>query len=93
MQVAGDKVWIQTEVFTTISKVRGHEEFLILNYDAEDIVVRVYWYQRVTNGRENDPSIRIFDMKIFGIFMPNSLENESDDAPEDSLMANANVYP
>ena len=54
MQVAGDKVRIQTEVATTIGKVRGLEEFLILDNDAEDIVMGVYWYQNLTNGGAND---------------------------------------
>ena len=55
----------------------------------------VYWYQRVTNGGSNDPNIRISDMKNFGVFMQNPLENGSDDAPEGALMDNANVdvYP
>ena len=39
MQVAGDKVRIQTEVFTTMGKIRGLEEFIILDNDAEDIVM------------------------------------------------------
>ena len=35
--------------------------------------------------------IRILDMKNFGVFMPNTLEKVSDDAPEDSLMSDYNV--
>ena len=95
LQVAGDKVRIQTEVATTIGTVRGLEEFLILDNDAEDIVMGVYWYQRVTNGGGNDPNIRILNVRNFGVFMQNPLENGLDDAPEDSLMDNANVdvYP
>ena len=59
------------------------------------MVMGVYWYQRVTNGGSNDPNIWILDMKNFGIFMPKSLENGSNDFPEDALMDNANVdvYP
>ena len=55
----------------------------------------VYWCQRVTNGGSNDANIWISDMKNFGVFMPNPLENGSDDAPEDALIDNANVdvYP
>ena len=66
-----------------------------MDNDAEDMVMGVYWYQRVTNGGENDPNIRILDMRNFGVFMQNPLENGSDDAPEDALMDNANVdvYP
>ena len=55
MHVASDKVRIQTAVATTMGKVRGAEEFLILDNDAEDMVMGVYWYQRVTNGGSNDP--------------------------------------
>ena len=79
-----------------MGKVRGVEEFLILDNDAEDIVVGVFWYQRVTNGGRNDPNIRILDMRDFGVFMQNPiLENGLDDAPKDSLMDNPNVdvYP
>ena len=43
------------------------------------------------NGGGNDPNIRILDMKSFGVFMKNSLENGPDDAPEGSLMANVNL--
>jgi hypothetical protein len=95
LHVAGDRVRIMTEVATTMGKVRGVEEFLVLDNDAEDMVMGVYWYQRVTNGGGNDPNIRILDMRNFGVFMQNPLENGSDDAPEDALMDNANVdvYP
>ena len=50
---------------------------------------------RVTNGGENDPNIRILDMKNFGLFVQNSLENGIDDALENSLKDNTNVdvYP
>ena len=65
-----------------MGKVRGVEEFLILDNEAEDMVMEVYWFQRVTNGRANDPNIRILDMKTFGVFMQNPLENGSDHAPE-----------
>jgi len=45
LHVAGDKVRIQTEV-TTMGKVRGVEEFLVLDNDAEDIYgYGVHWYQ------------------------------------------------
>ena len=37
--VAGDKFRIQTEVATTMGKVRGVEEFLILDNDVEDMVM------------------------------------------------------
>ena len=57
--VAGDKVRIQTEVATTMGKVRGVEQSLSWIMNAEDMVMGVYWYQRVTNGGENDPNIRI----------------------------------
>jgi len=59
------------------------------------MVMGVYWYQKVTNEGSNDPNIRILDMKNFGVFMPNPLENWSDNAPEDAVMDNANVdvYP
>ena len=77
-----------------MGKVRGVEDFLVLDNDAKNMVMGVYWYQRM-NGGSNDPNIRILDMKNFGVFMPNPLENGSDDAPEDDLMDNANVevYP
>ena len=75
LHVAGDKVRIQTEVATTMGKVGGVEEFLVLDNDAEYMVMGVYWYQRVTNGGSNDPNIRILDIKNFGVFMPNPLEN------------------
>ena len=39
LQVAGDKVRIQTEVDTTMGKIQGVEEFLILDNDAEDMVM------------------------------------------------------
>ena len=39
MHVAGDKVRIQTEVATTMDKFRGVEEFLVLDNDAEDMVM------------------------------------------------------
>ena len=44
---------------------------------------------------ENDPNIRILDMKNFGVFLANRLENGPDDAPENSLLSNADVdvYP
>ena len=42
LQAAGDKVRIQTEVTTTMGKVRGLGEFLILDNDVEDIVIGVY---------------------------------------------------
>ena len=84
LQVAGDKVRIQTEVVTTMGKVRGLGEFLILDNDVEDIIIGIYWYQRVTNGGANDPNIRMMDMQNFGVFMENPL-NGSDDAPEDAL--------
>ena len=61
LQVAGDKVRIQTEVAATLGKVRGPEEYLIFKNDAEDIVIGVYSYQR----GENDPNIRILDMKNY----------------------------
>ena len=65
----------------------------MLNND--DIVMGVYWYQRETNGGANNPNIRILDLKNFGLFMQNSLENGLDGAPEDVPMDNANVdvYP
>ena len=50
LHVAGDKIRIQTEVATTMGKVRGVEEFLVLDNDAKDIIMGVNWYQRVTNG-------------------------------------------
>ena len=95
LHVAGDKLMVQTEVSITMGKVRGVEEFLILDNDAEDMVMALYWYQRVTNGGENDPNIRILDKKNFGVFTQNPFENGSDDAPEDALMdnVNVNVYP
>ena len=65
MHVNGDKV------ATTIRKVRGVEEFLVLDNDAEDMVMGVYWYQIVKNSGTNDPNIRILDMKNFEVFMPN----------------------
>ena len=42
LHVAGDKVRIQIEVATTMGKVRGVEEFLFLDNDAEDMVMGVY---------------------------------------------------
>jgi hypothetical protein len=39
LHVAGDKIWIQTEVATTMGKVRGVEEFLVLENDAKDMVM------------------------------------------------------
>ena len=75
LHVAGDRVRIMTEVATTMGKVRGVEEFLLLDNDAEDIVMGVYWFQRVTNGGANDPNIRILDMRNFGVFLQNPLEN------------------
>ena len=36
LHVAGDRVRILTEVATTMGKVRGVEEFLVLDNDAED---------------------------------------------------------
>ena len=83
LHVAGDRVRIVTEVATTMGEVRGVEEFLVLDNDAEDMVMGVYWFQRVTNGGGNDPNVQILDMKNFGVFMPYPLENGSDDAPED----------
>ena len=74
LHVAGDRVRILREVATTMGKVRGVEEFLVLDNDAEDMVMGVYWFQRVTNGGSNDPNIRILDMKNFGVFMQNPLE-------------------
>jgi len=47
LQVAGDKVRIQTEVATTMDKVRGLEAFLILDNDVKDIVMGVCLHQRV----------------------------------------------
>ena len=44
-----------TEVATTMGKVRGVEEFLVLDNGAVDMVMGIYWFQRVTNGGENDP--------------------------------------
>ena len=38
LHVAGDKVRIQTEFATTMGKVRGVEEFGILDNDAEDML-------------------------------------------------------
>jgi len=70
-----------------MGEIRGVNEFLILNNNAEDMVMRIYWYQSVTNGEVNDPNIRIFDMKNFGDFMQNTLEKGS----EDALMDNDNV--
>ena len=74
LHVAGDRVRIMTEVATTMGKVRGVEEFLVLNNDADDMVMGVYWFQRVTNGGANDQNIRILDMRNFGVFMQNPLE-------------------
>ena len=54
LNVSGDKVRIQTKVATTMGRVWGVKEFLVLDNDAEDIVMGVYWYQRVTNGGENN---------------------------------------
>ena len=42
LHVAGDKVRIKTEVVTTMGKVRGREEFFILDNDTEDVVMGVY---------------------------------------------------
>jgi hypothetical protein len=68
-----------------------------LDNDAKDMVMGVYWYHRVTNGGENDPNIRILDMRKFGVFMQNPLENGLNEAPEDALIsmdnANVDVYP
>ena len=47
-----------------MDKVPGQVEFLILGNDAEDIVMVVHWYQKVTNGVGNNSNIRISDMKI-----------------------------
>ena len=60
-----------------------------MDNDADDMVMGVYWYRRVT---ANDPNIRILGMKKFGVFMRNPLENGSDDAPEDAFMDNVNVH-
>jgi hypothetical protein len=51
LHVAGDKVRIQTEVATTMGKVRGVEEFLVLDNDVKDMVMGVYWYQKSDEGR------------------------------------------
>ena len=37
--VSGDKVRIETEVSTTMGKVRRREEFQIVDNDAEDFVM------------------------------------------------------
>ena len=42
LHVAGDKVRIETEVSTIMGKVRGREEFVVLDNDAEDVVMGVY---------------------------------------------------
>ena len=39
LHVAGDKIRIPTEVATSMGKVRGLEEFLVLDNDAEDMVM------------------------------------------------------
>ena len=93
LQVSADKIRIETEVSTPMGKVQGREK--VLDNDTEDVVVGLYWYQRMTNGAGNDTNIRILDMENFGVFMENPLENGSDDAPEDALMSNSNldVYP
>ena len=51
LHVAGDKIRIQTEVATTMGKVRGVEEFLVLDNDAKDMVMGVYWYQKSDEWR------------------------------------------
>ena len=71
------------EVANTMGEVRGVEEFIILD-NAEDMVMGVYWQ---TNGGANDPNIRILDMKNFGAFIQNPLENDLMDH------ANVDVYP
>ena len=48
LQIAGDKVRIRTEV--AIAWLVKREEFLNLDNDVKDVVMRVHWYQRVTNS-------------------------------------------
>ena len=57
LHVAGDKARNETEVANTMGKVQGREEFLILDNNEEDVVMRVYQHQRVKNGGGNDPNI------------------------------------
>jgi len=67
------------------------KDFLILDNDAEDMVMEVHRYQRVTGGGANEPNIRISDMKNYGVFLENPLKNGSYDAVEDALLTNSNL--
>ena len=74
LHVAGDGVRILTEVANTMGKVQGVEEFLVLDNDAEDIVMGVYWFQRVTNGRKRSEYPNPIYEKFWSIYVKSSRE-------------------
>jgi hypothetical protein len=92
--VTGDKVRLQVEVATNMGKVASVQEFLVLEEDAEDMVMGVHWHNELVGGHRANLT-RIVDLDTFGVSVPNPLDSAQDEAPEYEMFEDSNVesYP
>ena len=64
--VSGDKAMFMTEVKTTWGIFHAEQEFLILDQDGEDLVMRVIWFNSVMIAKRGQIT-EIVDIRSFGI--------------------------
>ena len=63
------------------------QDFLVLDDDADDMVMEIQWYNSVLSGFPTD-HFKILDAKIRGLTHENPIESL---APEDDLLENSNI--
>jgi hypothetical protein len=52
--ITDDRVIIQTEVGTNLGNFHSGQDFLVLDDDVDDMVMRVQWYNSALKGSPDD---------------------------------------
>jgi hypothetical protein len=73
-----------------MERVGSVQEFFVLEYDADDIVMGVQWHNSLV-GKHRPEMTRLVDIDTHGFCLPNPVDMTQDLAPDDELMEQSTV--
>ena len=88
--ISGDKMRMEVDVETNMGNKTSIQDFLILDNDAESLVMGVQWYTSLV-GEQCGDSVRIVIIDTFGTNLSNPLESAEDKAVEDKFLDDATI--
>jgi hypothetical protein len=78
LNLTRDKVKIVVEVVTSMGPHVTLQEFLVMDHDGEDLVMKMQWHATLVGGNRAGIS-RIVDVDIFGVPTSNPLDSMQDE--------------